>query len=151
MSGSHLCRVLFVLLKFLTSLQCQERKPLLSCPFYWTLSIVVADGRTINQAHFNYLLTNSYQVCIVCSWGDEMRINITISEELCKQVDERAKAMFISRSAYISTALSQKMQADDAMRMLPETAKTMQDAMEMMKQGKDPSTAIKAVEGRVEG
>lgn len=80
-----------------------------------------------------------------------MRINITISEELVRQVDERAKQMFISRSAYISTALSQKMQADDAMRMLPEMAKTMQDAMEMMKQGKDPSTAIKAVEGRVEG
>lgn len=80
-----------------------------------------------------------------------MRINVNISEELCHQVDERAKAMFISRSAYISTALSQKMQADDAMRMLPEMAKTMQEAMEMMKQGKDPSTAIKALDGRAEG
>lgn len=80
-----------------------------------------------------------------------MRINITISEELVRKVDERAKAMFISRSAYISTALAQKMQADDAMTMLPEMAKMLQDAMDMMKQGKDPSTAIKAVEGRVEG
>lgn len=80
-----------------------------------------------------------------------MRINVNISEELCQQVDERAKAMFVSRSAYISTALAQKMQSDDAMKMLPEMAKTLQNAMEMMKQGKDPSTAIKAVEGRVEG
>lgn len=80
-----------------------------------------------------------------------MRINVNISEELCQQVDERAKAMFVSRSAYISTALAQKMQADDAMKMLPEMAKTMQAAMEMMKQGKDPSTVIKAVEGRLEG
>jgi metal-responsive CopG/Arc/MetJ family transcriptional regulator len=80
-----------------------------------------------------------------------MRVNINISEDLCKKVDERAKAMFISRSAYISTALAQKMQTDDAMNMLPEMAKTMQTAMDMMKQGKDPSTAIKAVEGRVEG
>lgn len=80
-----------------------------------------------------------------------MRINITISEELVRQVDERAKAMFISRSAYISTALAQKMQSDDAMKMLPEVAKTMQTAMDMMKQGKDPSAALKAVEGRVEG
>lgn len=75
-----------------------------------------------------------------------MRVNINISEELCRQVDERAKAMFVSRSAYISTALAQKMQADDAMKMLPEMAKTLQNAMEMMKQGKDTATAIKAVQ-----
>lgn len=75
-----------------------------------------------------------------------MRINISISEELCRQVDERAKAMFVSRSAYISTALAQKMQADDAMKMLPEMAKTLQNAMEMMKQGKDTATVKKAVE-----
>jgi metal-responsive CopG/Arc/MetJ family transcriptional regulator len=80
-----------------------------------------------------------------------MRINITISEELVRQVDERAKSLFVSRSAYISTALAQKMQADDAMRMLPEMAKTMQDAMEMMKQGKTPPNAIKAVESRKKG
>jgi metal-responsive CopG/Arc/MetJ family transcriptional regulator len=80
-----------------------------------------------------------------------LRVNINISEELCKQVDERAKSMFLSRSAYISTALAQKMQADDAMRMLPEMAKTMQDAMEMMKQGKNPSNAIKAAESRKKG
>lgn len=80
-----------------------------------------------------------------------MRINVNISEELCRQIDERAKSMFLSRSAYISTALAQKMQADDAMKMLPEMAKTMQTAMDMIKQGKDPSTVIKAVEGRLNG
>lgn len=80
-----------------------------------------------------------------------MRVTVNLSEDLIQKVDVRAKAMFLSRSAYISTALAQKMQADDAMTMLPEMAKTLQDAMDMMKQGKDPSTAIKAVEGRVEG
>ena len=80
-----------------------------------------------------------------------MRVTVNLSEDLIQKVDVRAKSMFLSRSAYISTALAQKMQADDAMTMLPEMAKTLQDAMDMMKQGKDLSTAIKAVEGRVEG
>ena len=75
-----------------------------------------------------------------------MRVTVNLSEDLLKVVDERAKAMFVSRSAYISTALAQKMQADDAMKMLPEMAKTLQDAMELMKQGKDTGKAIKAVE-----
>lgn len=60
-----------------------------------------------------------------------MKINITLSEELIKEIDQRAKAMYISRSAYIATALSQKMQADDAMLLLPELSKAIQDAVKM--------------------
>lgn len=59
-----------------------------------------------------------------------MRINITLSEELVSKIDERARAMYISRSAYIASALTQKMQADDAMSMLPELAKVMKEAMD---------------------
>jgi metal-responsive CopG/Arc/MetJ family transcriptional regulator len=60
-----------------------------------------------------------------------VKINITLSEELIKEIDQRAKAMYISRSAYIATALSQKMQADDAMLLLPELSKAIQDAVKM--------------------
>lgn len=60
-----------------------------------------------------------------------MRVNINLSEELVEKIDERAKAMYISRSAYIATALTQKMQADDAMTMLPELSKALKDAMQM--------------------
>ena len=46
-------------------------------------------------------------------------VGIALSEELLEQIDERAKALCISRSAYISMALSQKMQADDLANNLP--------------------------------
>lgn len=63
-----------------------------------------------------------------------MRINITLSEELVSKIDERARAMYISRSAYIATALTQKMQADDAMTMLPELSKAMNDAIKLQRE-----------------
>lgn len=62
-----------------------------------------------------------------------MRINITMDEELIKKVDEVAKKMFVSRSAYISFAVSQKMQADKMLDNLPDMVKTMQDAVELEK------------------
>lgn len=65
-----------------------------------------------------------------------MRINITLSEELVSKIDERARAMYISRSAYIATALTQKMQADDAMTMLPELSKVMKEAMDKVQSAK---------------
>lgn len=49
-----------------------------------------------------------------------MRININMPDDLVKKVDERAKQMFVSRSAYISMAMSQKVQSDDLMDVLPE-------------------------------
>ncbi len=62
-----------------------------------------------------------------------MRINITMDEELIKKVDEVAKKMFVSRSAYISFAVSQKMQADKMLDNMPELVKTMKDAVELEK------------------
>lgn len=41
-------------------------------------------------------------------------------DDLVKKVDERAKQMFVSRSAYISMAMSQKVQSDDLLDVLPE-------------------------------
>lgn len=49
-----------------------------------------------------------------------MRININMPDDLVKKVDERAKQMFVSRSAYISMAMSQKVQSDDLLDVLPE-------------------------------
>jgi predicted transcriptional regulator len=72
-----------------------------------------------------------YIRCITEKEGYVMRINITLSEELISKIDERAKAMYISRSAYIATALTQKMQADDAMTMLPELSKAINDAIKL--------------------
>lgn len=60
-----------------------------------------------------------------------MRLNITLSEELVNQIDKRAKSMFVSRSAYIAMALTQKMQADDAMANLPAMASAFHDALEL--------------------
>lgn len=53
------------------------------------------------------------------------RINITLSSELLAEIDKRAKELFISRSAYISTALSQKIQADDLAKSLPDVTKVL--------------------------
>lgn len=62
-----------------------------------------------------------------------MRININISEELLAQIDEKAKALYISRSAYIATALSQKLQSDKLMDNMPEIMQTMKEAVKLEK------------------
>lgn len=68
-----------------------------------------------------------------------MRININLSEELLKQIDERAKALYISRSAYIATALSQKLQSDKMFDNMPELMQTMKEAVRISKQKSLPA------------
>lgn len=58
-----------------------------------------------------------------------MRVNINLSEELLNQIDEKARALYISRSAYIATALSQKLQSDKMMDNIPEIMQTMKEAV----------------------
>lgn len=60
-----------------------------------------------------------------------MRINITMDEELVKKIDEVASKMYVSRSAYIAFAVSQKIQADKVVENLPEFAQTMKSAVEL--------------------
>ena len=48
-----------------------------------------------------------------------MRVNINMDEELVKKVDEVAKKMYVSRSSYIAFAVSQKIQADEALANMP--------------------------------
>ncbi len=59
-----------------------------------------------------------------------MRINITMNEELVKKIDEVASKMYVSRSAYVAFAVSQKIQADRMLDNLPELAQTMKSAVE---------------------
>lgn len=42
-----------------------------------------------------------------------MNVNVNLQPELVKRVDERAKAMFLSRSAYISLALAHQLQSEE--------------------------------------
>ena len=60
-----------------------------------------------------------------------MRINITMDEELVKKIDEIASKMYVSRSAYIAFAVSQKIQADKMVDNLPELAQTMKSVVEL--------------------
>lgn len=62
-----------------------------------------------------------------------MRINITMDDDLIKKVDEVAKKMYVSRSAYIAFAVSQKMQQDSLMENMPEMLQTMKSAIEVEK------------------
>ena len=59
------------------------------------------------------------------------KVTISLADDLLSRIDAKASEMYISRSAYIATALTQKMQADDAMTMLPELSKVLKDAMKM--------------------
>ena len=77
-----------------------------------------------------------------------MRVNVNLSEELVRQIDEKAKALFVSRSAYITMALAQKMQADDAITMLPDMSRLLQEAMKMAVESKGGMTAINGTEER---
>ena len=61
------------------------------------------------------------------------KVTISLADELLSKIDARAKALYISRSAFIVTALMQKLQADDAMVVLPELSKVMREAIEMQK------------------
>ena len=51
--------------------------------------------------------------------ANNMRVNINISDDLLKQIDEKAKSLFVSRSAYITLALVQKLQSDSVIDTMP--------------------------------
>ena len=57
-----------------------------------------------------------------------MRVSINVPDELLEKIDKRAKKLYISRSAYISTALAQKLQADDMFDVMPQILSKMNDS-----------------------
>ena len=61
-----------------------------------------------------------------------MRINLNFPDDLVTVVDARAKALNISRTAWIAMAVSQRIQADDAMANAPQLVQSMQLALDAM-------------------
>lgn len=64
---------------------------------------------------------------------ENMRVNINMSEDLVQKIDEKAKALYLSRSAYISMAVSQKLQADELIQNLPVLMQQQQELINKVK------------------
>lgn len=63
-----------------------------------------------------------------------MRVNVAIPDDLLKKLDEAASSISISRSAYISIAVSQKIQQDSMMQDLPRLLRAYEETrMEALK------------------
>ena len=77
-----------------------------------------------------------------------MRLGINLPDELVEQIDERAKALYISRSAYIATALSKKLQSDKMMDNMPELMQTMKEALRISKQKSLPVGSDEVLEDK---
>lgn len=75
-----------------------------------------------------------------------MRLGINLPDELVAQIDERAKSLYISRSAYIATALSQKLQSDKMLDNMPELMQTMKEAVRISKQKSLPAGSDEVAE-----
>lgn len=57
-----------------------------------------------------------------------MRINITMKEQLVKKVDDVARQMGVSRSAFLAIAAARMIQSDKAIELMPELV----DAVKMI-------------------
>lgn len=78
-----------------------------------------------------------------------MRININMDEELVKKIDEIASKMYVSRSAYIAFAVSQKIQSDKMLDNMPEFVQTLKSAVELEKAKSDIATIVDGDGGEV--
>lgn len=62
-----------------------------------------------------------------------MRINITLNDELLKEVDTMATKLNVSRSAYIAFALSQKLQSDKLIETMPQMMLALAESQKVKK------------------
>lgn len=69
-----------------------------------------------------------------------MRVNLIMPDELVASLDNAAKALNISRTAYICMAVSQKIQQDNMMAALP-------DMLELMKIAQSNSVSFPSLKG----
>lgn len=58
-----------------------------------------------------------------------MKITISLPEDLVSVIDEKAAKLHISRSAYIATGMSEKIESEKVLEMLPEMIKTIDAAI----------------------
>lgn len=58
------------------------------------------------------------------------RINMLVPDHLLKEIDQRAKELNLTRTAFILSAISQKMQQDEMIRCMPQLLLAMQNMNE---------------------
>lgn len=68
-----------------------------------------------------------------------MRISVSLTDELLRQVDEAANNLNINRSAYIAIAIQEKIKNDNIATNLPKITELMQQAM--VRQAKNLDTS----------
>lgn len=61
-----------------------------------------------------------------------MRLNMILPDALCVEVDELAKQIGVSRSAYIVMALKQKVQSEQVMKSMPEIQSMMAQVQQQL-------------------
>ena len=66
--------------------------------------------------------------------GNKMKANINVPEEVLAKTDKKAKSLGISRSAFITMTLSEKLMQTDLMDSLPQMLETLKNFKENEKQ-----------------
>lgn len=56
-----------------------------------------------------------------------MRYNVNLSEDLIEKVDKKAASLYMSRSAFISMCLSERLQRDELLEQMPEMLSVIKD------------------------
>lgn len=69
-----------------------------------------------------------------------MKINITLDKELIEKIDAEASKKYVSRSAYIAFAVSQKIQSDNMLDNMPELLQALKSAMELERSNQEGHT-----------
>lgn len=57
----------------------------------------------------------------------KMRYNVNLSEDLIEKVDKKAASLYMSRSAFISMCLSERLQRDELLEQMPEMLAVIKD------------------------
>lgn len=69
-----------------------------------------------------------------------MKINITLNKDLVEKIDAEASKNYVTRSAYIAFAVSQKIQADNMLDNMPELVQALKSAMELERASQEGQT-----------
>ena len=71
---------------------------------------------------------------VLCKFygGVNMRLHMILPDALCVEVDELAKQIGVSRSAYIVMALKQKVQSEQVMKSMPEIQSMMAQVQQQL-------------------
>lgn len=73
--------------------------------------------------------------------GDFLRVNLVMPDDLVTQIDELAKKLGVSRSAYMVMSMSQKVQSETMLNSMPEMQRFMSE-MQTKLANVDPKALI---------